>query len=74
MAHPVMFRYLSYSTALAEHAVHRLRQCPAFGQAGARLFLSVCEMTPDLLGWPHDHGPTNGPWVHKQKIYGAKGR
>ena len=24
MAHPVVFRYLSYSTRLAEHALHRL--------------------------------------------------
>ena len=31
MAHPVVFRYLSYSTTLAEHAVHRLRRCTAFG-------------------------------------------
>ena len=41
MAHPVVFRYLSYSTTLAEHAVHRLRRCPAFGQAGTCFFLSV---------------------------------
>ena len=41
MAHPVVFRYLSYSTTFAEHAVHRLRQCPAFGRAGTCLFSSV---------------------------------
>ena len=41
MAHPVMFRYLSYSTTLPEHAVHRLRRCPAFSRAGTCLFLSV---------------------------------
>ena len=41
MAHPVVFIYLSYSTTLAEHAVHCFRWCPAFGQAGTCLFLSV---------------------------------
>ena len=30
MAHPVLFRYLSYSTRFAEYGpVHRLRRCPA---------------------------------------------
>ena len=38
MAHPMVFRYLSYSTTLKEHAVHRLRRCPAFRLG---LFLSV---------------------------------
>ena len=41
MAHPVVFRYLSYSTTLAEDAVYRLQRCPAFGRAGTCLFLSV---------------------------------
>ena len=41
MAHPLVFRYISYSTTLAEYAIHRLRQCPAFGWAGTCLFLSV---------------------------------
>ena len=41
MAHPVVFIYLSYSTSLAEHAIHRLGWCPAFGRAGTCLFLSV---------------------------------
>ena len=41
MAHPVVFGYLSYSTTLAEHAVHRLRRCTAFGWAGTCLFSSV---------------------------------
>ena len=41
MAHPVVFRYVSYSTTLAEHAVHRLRQCPDYGRAGTCLFSSV---------------------------------
>ena len=41
MSHPVVLRYISYSTMLAEHAVHRLQQCPAFGWAGTCLFLSV---------------------------------
>ena len=63
MAHPIMFRYLSYSTTLAKHAVHRLRQCPAFGRAGTCLFLSVQldgESVSDILNvWTHDHGPTN---------------
>ena len=34
MAHPVVFRYLSYSTTFAEHAVHRLRD----------MFVLVCSM------------------------------
>ena len=38
MAHPVVFRYIS---TLAEHAVHRLRRCPAIGRAGTCFFLSV---------------------------------
>ena len=38
---PIVFRYLSYSTTLAEHAIHRLLQCPAFGRARTCLFLSV---------------------------------
>ena len=46
MAHPVMFRYLSDSTTLAEHAVHRLRRCPAFGRAGTCLFSSVLTSRP----------------------------
>ena len=41
MAHPVVFRYVSYSTTLAEHAVHCLRQCLAFGRAGTCLFSFV---------------------------------
>ena len=41
MGLPVVCWYLSYSTTLAEHAVHRLRWCPAFGRAGTCLFLSV---------------------------------
>ena len=41
MAHPVVLRYLSYSTTLAEHAVHHLRRCLAFGRARTCLFLSV---------------------------------
>ena len=41
MAHPVVLRYLSYSTTLEKHAVHRLRRCPAFGRVGTCLFLSV---------------------------------
>ena len=60
MAHPLGFRYLSYSTTLAEHAVHRLRQCrpsAGLGHVCSRLFN---EMMSDLpTGWPHDHGPTN---------------
>ena len=45
MAHPVVFRYISYSTTLAEHDVHRLRRCPAFGRAKTCLFLSVLVMS-----------------------------
>ena len=64
MAHPVVFRYLSYSTTLAEHAVHRLRRCPAFGRAGTCLFLSVQLQVSQsinhlLTTWWDDHGPTN---------------
>ena len=57
MAHPVVFRYLSYSTTFAEHDVHCLWQCQAFGRARTCLFLSVCEILgypPN--GWPHGHG------------------
>ena len=35
------FKYLSYSTTIADHAVHRLQLCLAFGQAWTCLFLSV---------------------------------
>ena len=63
MAHPVVFRYLSYSTTLSEHAVHRLRRCQAFGRAGTCLFPSVQLdgqwVSDPPTGWPHDHGPTN---------------
>ena len=31
MAHPVLFRYLSYSTTFSEHTVHCLLQCTALG-------------------------------------------
>ena len=41
MAHPVVFRYISYSTTFAEHSVHCLRRCLAFGWAGTCLFLSL---------------------------------
>ena len=63
MAHPIVFRNLSYFTTLAEHAIHRLRRCPAFGQAGTCLFCSRL-FNERLLshiptGWPHDHSPTN---------------
>ena len=37
MAHPVVFRYVSYSTTLAEHAVHRLRP-------GWDMFVLVCSV------------------------------
>ena len=39
MAHPVVFRYISYFTKLAEHAVHRLRRCP-----GWDMFVLVCSV------------------------------
>ena len=58
MAHAVVFQYLSYSTRLAEHAVHRLRRCP-----GWDMFVLVCSVRWSVshlpTGWPHDHGPTN---------------
>ena len=38
---PIVFRYLSYSTELAEHAVHHLRRCLAFGQSWTCLFMSL---------------------------------
>ena len=37
MAHPVVFRYLFYSTSFAEHAVHPVRRC----RAGTCLFSLV---------------------------------
>ena len=58
IAHPIVFRYLSYSTTLTEHGFHRLGRCPAFGQA------VQLEVTDPLTGWPQDHGPSNiGPMV-----------
>ena len=41
IAHPVVFRYPSYSPMFGEHAIHCLRRCPAFGRAETCLFLSV---------------------------------
>ena len=51
MAHPWVFRYISYSTTLAEHAIHCLRH------VCSRLFIEI----PTTLhsGWQHYHGPTN---------------
>ena len=63
MAHLIVFRYLSYSTTLAKHAVQCLRRCPAFGRAGTCLFSSVqwiYQWVSDLpTWWLHDHGLTN---------------
>ena len=61
IAHSIVFRHLSYSTMLAEHAVHRLRQCPAFGPPG---HVCSCLFSQILAyhhpnGWAHDHDPTN---------------
>ena len=52
MAHPVVFRYLSYSTMFAEHDNH---------QPGWDMFVLVCSLDAPYHpnGWPHDHGPTN---------------
>ena len=44
MTNPVVFLYLSYSPTFAEHGVHRLRRCPAFGWAATCLFLSVLKI------------------------------
>ena len=60
----MVFRYFSYSILSAEHAVHRLRRCPAFARARTCLFLSVQQDITESVshgqnGWPHDHGPTN---------------
>ena len=71
MAHPVVFRYLSYSTTIAEHAVRRLRRGPAFGRAGICLFLSVqLDVTGSLLGWHQDHGLPEGKG-HGKKSQGS---
>ena len=63
MAHLVVFRYLSYSTMLAEHAIHRLRRCLAFDRAGTSLFSAVQSddqwVSHPPTEWPLDHGPTN---------------
>ena len=62
IAHPVVLRYCSYSTTLAEHTVHGLQRCLAFVRAGTCLFLSVnMKWLPShvLTGWRDDHGPTN---------------
>ena len=55
MAHPIVFRYLSYSTTLSEHADHCIRRCPAFGRAGTYLFSSV-QLDDMVATWPW---PTN---------------
>ena len=34
MDHPLVLRYLSYSTTLAEHVIHLQRQCPALAGLG----------------------------------------
>ena len=44
---PIVFRYVSYYTTLAEHAVLRSVQ------------LDTESVSDVLNGWPHDHGPTN---------------
>ena len=53
-AHPVVFRYLSYSTTLAEHAVHRLRP----GHVCSCLFNEMISQS-DPEWWRDDYGPTN---------------
>ena len=65
MAHPVVFRYLSYSTTLAEHAWPSAKM----EHVCSRLFN---EMMSDLpAGWPHDHGPTNvGAMVKREMCPG----
>ena len=60
MAHTLVFRYLSYSTTLAEHAV--IAYGGAWPSAGlghvcSRLFSEM--VTDPLNEWPHDHGATN---------------
>ena len=69
MAHPVVFRYLSYSTTFAEDDIHCLRRCPNYGRAGTFLFLSVNmkrSVSHVRTGWREDHGPTNvGAMVKK---------
>ncbi len=57
MAHPIVFRYLSYSTTLAEHAVHRLQRCLAFDQVGTCFFLSVSQSRSNRVAtrpWPDE--------------------
>ena len=57
-----MFRYLSYSTIFAEHAVHHLWWCPSFCRAGTCLFLSgnlKRSVSYVWNGWRDDHSPTN---------------
>ena len=49
MAHPVVFKYLSYSPTLAEHAVHRLWRCLSFDRAGTCLFLPPMAPKPAFL-------------------------
>ena len=46
-----LFKYLSYSTTLSEHAPHRRLQCPAFGRAGTCLFSSVQRDAKPLTSW-----------------------
>ena len=62
MANPVVFRYLSYSTTLAEYGFHWFIAVPGLRPAWD-MFVLVCSVNLLLsdppTGWPHDHGPTN---------------
>ena len=49
MAHPMVFRYLSYFTTFAERVVNRQRQCPAFD-----MFVLVCSVK-----WLASESPSN---------------
>ena len=71
MTHPVMFRYLSYSITLAEHAAHHLRRCPAFCRDGTCLFLFVqLDAHHPPNGWTHDLGLTHvGAMVKNQFLF-----
>ena len=74
IAHPVVFRYLSYSTTFAEYGpVHRLRRCPAFGRAGTCLFTMFTEyghVHRLRLGWDMFVHPVCRIWTRSSPAAG----
>ena len=63
MAHPVVCRYLSYSTTFAKHAVHCLRRYPAFAGLCWDMFVLICSVRWWVSKWPSNRVAT-WPWLH----------